>query len=84
MQTLTNIAKIVGSYKFLQVEYNLKQLYIGSNLFYSVDFVNILTNYFLNKVLTDSESSKLKAMDKTKIEPSVFKLVSKKKSVLKD
>jgi hypothetical protein len=64
----------------------LKQLYIGSNLFHTVDFINILTNYFLNNVLTDSELNKLKSIEKAanKENTAVFKLVSKKKGVISD
>jgi hypothetical protein len=84
IQTLLNIAKVIGSYKFLQVEFTLKQLYIGSNMYYSVDFVNILTNYFLNQVLTDTDMIKLKTPDgklnNNKLDTTVFKLITKKKT----
>jgi hypothetical protein len=87
IQTLLNIAKVIGSYKFLKIEFDLKQLYFGKNLYYSVDFVNILTNYFLNEVLTDTETIKLKTTDgggtekTSKLDTTVFKLITKKKCV---
>jgi hypothetical protein len=78
LQTLLNISKIIGNFKLIQIEHDLKKLYIANNLYNPTEFYKILQNYIINQILTDKELSRVKALDKTKTD-FLFKVSYKKK-----
>lgn len=60
VQTLLNIAKVIGNFKFFQTENSLKKQY--TKLPY--DFDSVLINYFTAKVLTSTQLVRLKTLEK--------------------
>jgi hypothetical protein len=66
LQNLLNISIIIGNFKFLQIEYDLKLIYIANDI--SNDFYKILQNYIVNYILTDKELGRVKALYKSQNE----------------
>ncbi len=78
LQTLVHISKIIGCFKLLQIEHDLKKIYIANNLYNPGEFFKVLQNYLINQILTDKELSRVKALDKTKTD-FLYKVSYKKK-----
>jgi hypothetical protein len=78
LQTLINISKIIGNFKMIQIEHDLKKLYTANNIFNPTEFYKIFQNYLINQILTDKEISRVKALDKTKTD-FLYKVGYKKK-----